>query len=185
VSALAVGFADSAVNIRAEIRSSRVAGAIEPSIKCAEIGRANTKPTTNLDAYDLFLRALSKYYQWTRADNDMVVLHLRAAIEFDPAYALAKTFLSFNHFTRWNQGWGETGDREKSSSLAREAIAEDANDPAVLRWAKHTLGVWEEYDRERAVLEKAARLNVNSSQMLSSLGWVICLRRSGPGNFEF
>jgi hypothetical protein len=55
----------------------------------------NLLPT--LDAYDLFLRALSKYYQWTRADNDMVVLHLRAAIELDPAYALAKALLSFNH----------------------------------------------------------------------------------------
>jgi hypothetical protein len=107
---------------KAEIRSSRVAGAIEPPIKCAEIGRANTKPITNLDAYDLFLRALSKYYQWTRADNDMVVLHHRAAIEFDPAYALAKAFLSFDHVTRGNQGWGETGDGEKSSSLGREAM---------------------------------------------------------------
>jgi hypothetical protein len=53
---------------------------------------------------------------------------------------------------RWNQGWGETGDREKSSSLAREAIADD---PAMLRWAEHTLGFSAEYHRERAVLEKS------------------------------
>ena len=153
--------------------TSRVAGAIEPSIKFAEIGRANTKPTQNLDAYDLFLRALSKYYQFTRADNDIVVRHLNAATELDPTYALAKAFLSFNHVTRWSHGWGETRDREKSLSLAREAIADDANDPAVLRCAGHTLGFWEEYDRALAVLEKAARLNVNSSQVLSSLGWVM------------
>jgi len=41
--------------------------------------------------------------------------------------------------------------------------------------------------KDLAVLEKAARLNVNSSQVLSSLGSVMnyCLRRSGPGNFKF
>jgi adenylate cyclase len=153
--------------------TSRVAGAIEPSIKFAEIGRANTKPTQNLDAYDHFLRALSKYYQFTRADNDIAVRHLSTAIELDPTYTLAKAFLSFNHVTRWSHGWGETGDREKSLSLARAAIADDANDPAVLRCAGHTLGFWGEYDRALAVLEKAARLNVNSSQVLSSLGWVM------------
>ena len=153
--------------------TSRVAGAFEPSIRFAEIGRANNKPTHNLDAYDLFLRALSRYYQFTKADNDMAVCHLSAATELDPTYTLAKAFLSFNHVIRWNLGWGEPADREKSLCLAREAIADDTDDAAVLRCAGHTLGFWEEYDRALAVLEKAARLNVNSSQVLSSLGWVM------------
>lgn len=153
--------------------TSRVAGAFEPSIRFVEIGRANSKPTHNLDAYDLFLRALSRYYQFTKPDNDMAVCHLRAATELDPTYTLAKAFLSFNHVTRWNMGWGETGDREKSLCLAREAMADDTNDAAVLRCVGHTLGFWEEYDRALAVLEKAAQLNVNSPQVLSSLGWVM------------
>ncbi|WP_426409716.1 adenylate/guanylate cyclase domain-containing protein [Bradyrhizobium ganzhouense] len=153
--------------------TSRVAGAIEPSIRFAEIGRANTKPTYNLDAYDLFLRAISRYYQFTKPDNDMAVCHLSAATELDSTYTLAKAFLSFNHVTRWNQGWGEMGDREKSLWLAREAIADDSNDAAVLCYAGHALGFWGEYDRALAVLERAARLNVNNSQVLSSLGWVM------------
>src|SRR5207248_4273874 len=38
--------------------ASSVAGAIEPKLRIAEIERAKRKPTENLDAYDLYLRAL-------------------------------------------------------------------------------------------------------------------------------
>jgi tetratricopeptide (TPR) repeat protein len=54
-----------------------------------------------------------------------------------------------------------------------EAIADDPNDPCVLRWAGHTLAFWGDYDRGLTVLEKAARLDVNGSQVLNSLGWVM------------
>jgi adenylate cyclase len=57
--------------------------------------------------------------------------------------------------------------------LAREAIADDPNDPSVLRWAGHTLGFWGDYDRALTVLEKAARLNVNGLQVMNSLAWVM------------
>ena len=74
---------------------------------------------------------------------------------------------------RWVQGWGEAGDVEKGMALAREAIADDPNDSSVLRLAGNTLGFWGDYDRALTVLEKAARLNVNGSQVLNSLGWVM------------
>jgi adenylate cyclase len=43
-----------------------VVGAIEPSLRLAEIGRARAKSTANLDAYDCFLRALHSFYQLSR-----------------------------------------------------------------------------------------------------------------------
>src|SRR5229473_2541267 len=39
-----------------------VVGAIEPSLQVAEIRRSSFKPTDNLDAYDLYLRALTQFY---------------------------------------------------------------------------------------------------------------------------
>ena len=153
--------------------TARVAGAIMPSITQAEIDRAQFKPTSNLDAYDCYLRAQPPYYRFTREGSDIAVNYLRQAIALDPGYALAKALLALLHVTRWMNGWGEPGDRERCLALAHEAIANDVNDPSVLRWAGHTLGFWGDYDRSLTLLEKAARLNVNDSQLLTRLGWAL------------
>jgi hypothetical protein len=42
-----------------------VVGAIEPSIRAAEIARARAKPTERLDAYDLYLRAVPEIHTGT------------------------------------------------------------------------------------------------------------------------
>jgi tetratricopeptide (TPR) repeat protein len=111
--------------------------------------------------------------QFTREGNDVAVDYLRQAVALDARYALAKALLAFNHVTRWLQGWGAPGYPERGVALAREAIADDGNDPSVLRWGGHTLAFWGDYDRALSVLEKAARLNENGSQVLSSLGWAM------------
>jgi TolB-like protein/Tfp pilus assembly protein PilF len=152
--------------------TERVVAAIEPSVKQAEINRARTKPTSNLDAYDYFLRAFQQMGLYTREGSDAALDYISQAIALDPGYALAKAFLSIIYMLRWIQGWGAPGDPERGLAVAREAIAQDPDDPSVLRWAGHTLGFWGDHDRAIAVLEKAARLNVNGAQIMSSLGWV-------------
>ena len=154
--------------------TERVVSAIEPSVRQAEVQRAHAKPTNNLDAYDHYLRALPPYYRYTKEDSDAAVAHLRRAIELDPGYTLARSFLAFCYAIRWLQGWGEPSDRNDGIALAQEAIATDPGDPSALRWAGHTLGFWGDHERALAILEKAAGLNVNGSQVLSSLGWVKC-----------
>jgi adenylate cyclase len=154
--------------------TERVVSAIEPSVRQAEINRAHAKPTNNLDAYDHYLRALPPYYQYTGESSSAAVAHLRRAIDLDPGYTLAKSFLAFSYAIRWLQGWGEASDRANGIALAQEAIDADPSDPSALRWAGHTLGFWGDHDRALAILERAASLNVNGSQVLSSLGWVKC-----------
>jgi len=46
--------------------TASVVGAIAPKLEQAEIERAKRKPTESLDAYDYFLRAMAKFYQWSR-----------------------------------------------------------------------------------------------------------------------
>src|SRR6266481_4739020 len=113
--------------------TERVVGAIEPSIKQAEINRARTKPTSNLDAYDYYLRAFQQTLPYTREGSDAALDYIRQAIALDPGYALAKAFLSVIYVTRWVQGWGAPGDPEKGLAAAREAIVQGSDDPSVLR----------------------------------------------------
>jgi len=152
--------------------TERVVGAIEPSINQAEITRARAKPTSNLDAYDYYLRAFQQMNLYTREGSGAALDNISQAIALDPGYALAKALLSVIYLLRWTQGWGVQGDPERGLTIAREAIAQGSDDPSVLRWAGHTLGFWGDRDRAIALLEKAAGLNVNGSQILSSLGWV-------------
>jgi adenylate cyclase len=44
--------------------ASSVAGAIEPHLRLSEIERAARKPTANLTANDLYLRALAESYRY-------------------------------------------------------------------------------------------------------------------------
>jgi adenylate cyclase len=47
--------------------TANVVAAIEPTVTAAEIKRAKNKPTNNLQAYDLVLRALPQHYSFTEA----------------------------------------------------------------------------------------------------------------------
>ena len=49
--------------------TEHVVGALEPGLQKEEIGRAATKPTENLDAYDFYLRGLQQQYMFTQSSN--------------------------------------------------------------------------------------------------------------------
>jgi adenylate cyclase len=149
-----------------------VVGAIEPSLRQAEIGRARAKSTASLDAYDCYLRSLHVFYQLTREGVEQSCEYLRLAIERDPHYALAKAHLAINLLTLLLQGWGEPGHRARALELAQDAEKLDPDDPATLRCAGHALAFLGHHDRGLVLLEKAAALNGNGSQVLNSLGWV-------------
>jgi hypothetical protein len=69
--------------------TASVVGAIEPTLRKVEIERARRRPVENLDAYDLYLRALPHVYAF-RPDENLAGLELlRKAIDLDPAYAPA------------------------------------------------------------------------------------------------
>ena len=60
---------------------------IEPHIRQAEIERSRRKPPENLDAYDLYLRALSKIYTTQPAENAEAYALLMRAVALEPNYA--------------------------------------------------------------------------------------------------
>jgi adenylate cyclase len=151
-----------------------VAGAIEPSLRVAEIERARRKPTQSLDAYDLYLRALPHHYAKTQSDSDTCLALLRRAIALDPRFSLAKAFAAFSLHQQEIQGWSTPDEREEGIRLAREALADAQDDPATLRCAGQAV-VWLAQERQLgwAALDRALTLNPNSAQVLGSAGWVL------------
>jgi len=148
-----------------------VVGAIEPSLRRAEIARATAKPTDNLDAYDLYLRALPQYLAFTKAGLDAAVALLRRALEIDPGYLRAKGVLAMVYNMRIDQQWNEPGDREAAIVLGREILAADTDDPDALRHAGQTLFYDGDHVAALSVLERALRLHPNSAQVLFFMGY--------------
>ncbi len=150
-----------------------VAGALEPSLRAAEIRRASAKPTGSLTAYDLYLRALPHHYALTRADNDSALDLLRRAIESDPAFALAKARAAVCHAARVSYQWSEPGDAERGVALAREALAGAGDDPATLGLAGYAIAyLGRDFEAGLAATRRAVAINPNSAQATSRAGWV-------------
>lgn len=153
-----------------------VVGAIEPTLRLAEVERARTKPTTNLSAYDLCLRALPNLFSAsTKPANDEAIALLNRAIEVEPGYSYAKAACSFAYLVRKGQYWISEVEIPKGLKLAREAIADHRDDPGTLTYAAHSLA-YLGFEFEEAVrgIDRALALNPNSTKTLLTAGWIRC-----------
>jgi TolB-like protein len=108
-----------------------VVGAIEPSLRRAEIERVKRKRPDSLDAYDLVLRALPFSYRHTEEDAAKAVPLLEKAIELEPGYAAAHAPLAWCYLGRFRSCRHEE-DRAAALHHASAAIAGGADDATAL-----------------------------------------------------
>ena len=150
-----------------------VVAAIEPSLQFAEIRRSSVKPTVNLDAYDLYLRALSLQYLMTRESLDEALKLLNNAIALDPNYAFAKAFAAYIHGLREAHSWASANDILLAGQLAQEALNAGRDEPTTIAFAAHALARFRrEFDVALAAMDRAVYLNPNSAQVLRRSAWV-------------
>jgi len=112
--------------------ASSVAGIIDPLLLDTEIKRASTRPTADLTAYDLYLRALPLVRAWAREPITQAIAFLEQAIERDAQYGLALATLALAHSQNFLSGWGEdiAVERERASAWARRALEVAPDDPS-------------------------------------------------------
>lgn len=151
-----------------------VAGAIEPTLRRAEIERARSRPTADLNAYDLCLRATSHAYAPARkSETDEAIALLRKAIAIDPGYSYAKALCAFTHAMRRGQNWDEDGEVAEGLRLADEALRDHRDDPATLACAAHALALLGGRNVEALnTIDCALALNPNSVRALQASGWI-------------
>ena len=150
-----------------------VVAAITPTLRRAEFARAWAKPTSNLAAYDLYLRALERHYTQLRPATDVAIELLQRAIEMDPGYAGAKALLSTVYVWRTSAGWSNPAEARTAIALARDVVSSGSDDPDALGNAAHAFSyLAHDYERALAILARAIKLNPNSAQTLSITGWV-------------
>jgi tetratricopeptide (TPR) repeat protein len=145
-----------------------VAGVIEPTLQAAEIGRSTKRPTIDLTAYDLYLRALALQYSPRDAFARAFDL-LDQALERDPQYGSALALAAFCYhrmdYHRWSQDVQTT--RRNGLDLAQRALRQDPENPEVLSRAATVLGYFgEDIDTAIALCDRCLELNPNFA-----MGW--------------
>jgi adenylate cyclase len=137
-----------------------VAGVIEPALQAAEMRRSAARPTTDLTAYDLYLRALTVFFPVTKERLVAALGLLEQAIAIDPHYGPALSWAAMCHMRLVNEGWTEAPDRQKAIDLARRARQVGENDPRVLANAAAVLGnLGEDIGAMMGLVDRALTLN--------------------------
>jgi adenylate cyclase len=140
-----------------------IVGAIEPSVRLAEIERARHKRPDKLDAYDLFLRALPHAVANTPADCDQALLLLNDALRLDPDYAVAHAYVAWCHQQRFRDE-SLPADRSAVLSHAEAAIKAGMDDPQALSIAAFARGhITYDFASSIALLDQALAMNGNSA----------------------
>ena len=139
-----------------------IAGVIEPTLQAAEIRRSADRPTNDLSAHDLFLRALSHVYPREKKGIIATLDLLRQAIERDPRYGAALAMSGWCHFQLDINDW--TDDREANQrtgiDLARRALQIGPDEPEVLAVAGFVLAWYgEDIDVAIGLIDRCLDLN--------------------------
>jgi tetratricopeptide (TPR) repeat protein len=142
---------------------------VEPHIRQAEIERSRRKPPESLDAYDLYLRALSKIYVSQQGENAEAHALLMRAVELEPNYASFLVHAGWALERNVIMGWPPlTGDdRTASLELVRRAIANARGDAEVLaRCGGALLHMEHDYERGMQIVASAVETNPNNQMVL-------------------
>jgi tetratricopeptide (TPR) repeat protein len=167
------GSLDEVFELQDQIATSVVA-AIAPKLEQAEIERAKSKPTENLDAYDHFLRGLASLHRWTGPASDEALRHFYAAIEIDPDYASAYGLAARCYSARKVSGWVADLDHEvaEAARLARKVAQIGKDDAVALGTAGMALAyVVGDLDNGGAMIERSLELNPNAAWTWLFSGW--------------
>jgi TolB-like protein len=150
--------------------ASSVAGVIEPALQAAETARSAGRPTDNLTAYDLYLRAYAMYLSSSARFPEALRL-MEQAIACDSRYgpALAWAANLCHRLVAERQSEDPAADRLKGVDFARRALEVAGDDPAVLVHVAQALAYFgEDIGAMMALVDRALALNPNFAR-----GWQI------------
>ena len=146
-------------------------GVIEPTLQAAEIHRSAARPTNDLTAYDLYLRALPHWGSIERGRILHALDLLGQAIERDPHYGPALALAAHSHQFLAANDWADDREtnRRKGLDLARRALRFAPDDPDVLAFAGFAIGfLGEDINVAIRLIERSLALNPSFAR-----GWLL------------
>jgi adenylate cyclase len=154
--------------------TQQLAGALQPSIRLAEIERSRRRRPQDLGSYDYTMRAMPHVWVLEKDESVKALELLERALAIDPEYPLALALAGWCHAQRSVYNWADdiSDSQSKARSLAERAAALSGDDPLILAvlGAVHTFV--RNYGTARILLERALTLDPNCAWAWSRLAWL-------------
>jgi adenylate cyclase len=141
--------------------AASVAGVIEPTLQMAEVHRSARRPTNDLAAYDLYLRAYALMLSPARRLPEVLDL-LDRAIEREPDFGPALAWAAICHIVCDFNSWTDDPKENwcKGVQRGRRALQVAGDDPAILANAAFALAyLGEDIGAMIALADRALLLN--------------------------
>jgi adenylate cyclase len=155
--------------------AERVAGALRPSIRAAEIAFAKRKRPDSLVAYDLVLRAMPHLWAHRRDDNAEAIRLLDKALELDPSYGRAAALAAWARAQHIVYNWTTdiAAERANGQRLVDTASANADDDPTALTsLATAIMLLFGDLDRAQHFTDKALSLDPNHAWAWTRRGFL-------------
>jgi AraC-like DNA-binding protein/tetratricopeptide (TPR) repeat protein len=153
--------------------ATRIAAALQPCLRSAEIEHAMRKTGTDLSAHDLALRAMPGVLSLDAEGNARALELLERAMKQDPAHALATALAAWAHAQRviYHFTAEPQAGRARGIELTHKARAL-SGDASVLAVLGNALTLLNELDAADLVVRKALSVDGGSAWAWSRSGWL-------------
>jgi len=152
-----------------------VAGVIEPTLQAAEIRRSSERPTSDLTAYDLYLRALPGAMSGEKNGYIEALDLLGRSIERDPHYGPILALAAVCHAAMHVSGWTLNPDasRREGIARARQALRYGGDDACTLARAAYALALFgEDIEAAIALVDRSLQINPSFAYGWQRSGWL-------------
>jgi adenylate cyclase len=154
--------------------TEQLAGAIQPSIRIAEVERSRRKRPQDLGAYDYTMQAMPHVWALETEAAAKALDLLDKALAIDPDYPLALSLAGWCHAQCSVYNWVDdiAAAQAKARALAERAAELSGDDPIILAvlGAVHTFV--RNFGTARVLLERAVTLDPNAAWAWHRLGYL-------------
>jgi adenylate cyclase len=143
-----------------EITTS-LSAALAPEIYRAEASAPSRSSSTDLTAWDRFLRGLSHYYRHTKADFEASISLFREAIALDPALAIARAYLATIMVQGVQYGWIKSTSQlwTEAMNLAESSVRLDPRSAFAFQILSYMHAMQGHYEAAMEAAKRAVKLN--------------------------
>jgi TolB-like protein/Tfp pilus assembly protein PilF/predicted metal-dependent HD superfamily phosphohydrolase len=155
-----------------------VAKELQSSINPKESEKLKEVPTTNREAYDLFLKGKHAFNQWGVQGYRTASEYFKRALELDPEYKQAYSYLAASYSARmsWNGDLAPGEALIHINKYLNEALKRGATDNDYLTKLFVEFFINKDFDAADKMLRAAIELGPNNATVYYTGSYLLCMR---------